>query len=196
MPEVCLQNNLPFVIVSYFTREYRAPALRLIDSCRKTGLDFYVVDVESRRSWLENVRRRPAFLFSIFPTTARDLVWIDADGMVRSFPELFGGARAAGYDLAAHRNSKGRYRVGTMWFANTEAGRAFVSRWADAVARMRGKTEQEALNALLLRPSRGVKVLDLPATYCSIFDKAVDKAAGPAVIEHFQASRKLRRLVR
>ena len=83
-----------------------------------------------------------------------------------------------------------------MWFANTETGRAFVSRWNDTVGRMRGKTEQEALNALLLRPNRGVKVLDLPATYCSIFDKAVDKAAGPAVIEHFQASRKLRRLVR
>ena len=71
MPEVCLQNNLPFVVVSYFTREYRAPALRLIDSCRKAGLDFYVVDVESRRSWLENVRRRPAFLPSLFPPRAR-----------------------------------------------------------------------------------------------------------------------------
>src|SRR4030042_1648391 len=104
MPEVCLQNNLPFVVVSYFTREYRAPVLRLIDSCRKTGLDFYIIDVESRGSWLENVRRRPAFLLSIFPTTARDLVWIDADGMVRSFPELFRGARATGYALAAHRN--------------------------------------------------------------------------------------------
>jgi len=193
---VCLENDLPFVVVSYHTGEYAAPARRLIESCRKNHLDFYVVAVKSRGSWLLNVRARPAFLLSVFPSTARDIVWVDADGMVRSFPEIFRGAETVGYQLAAHRNSKGRYRVGTMWFANTEKGRAFVSRWSEAVRRAPGKTEQEVLNELLLRPNRGVMVLDLPATYCSIFDKAVDKAAGPAVIEHFQLSRKLRRLVR
>jgi len=193
---VCLENDLSFVVVSYHTGEYAAPARRLAESCRKNHLDFYVVAVKSAGSWLLNVRQRPAFLLSVFPSTARDLVWIDADGMVRAFPELFRDAREKGYDVAAHRSSKGRYRVGTMWFANTEKGRAFVARWAQAVKGHPGKTEQEVLNSLLLGPNPGARILDLPATYCSIFDKAVDKAAGPAVVEHFQLSRKMRRLVR
>ena len=193
---VCLENDLPFVVVSYHTREYRAQARGLIESCRRNGLDFYITAIESLGSWLENVRRRPAFLLSILPTTARDVVWIDADGMVQHFPGLFGTLDRSRFDLAAHRNSKGRYRVGTMWFANTERGRAVVARWAQAVRRAPGKTEQQVLNELLLPGDPAARAFDLPATYCSIFDKAVDKAAGPAVIEHFQASRKLRRLVR
>jgi len=193
---VSLENELPFLLVSYHTREYAAQAGRLVESCRRTGLDFYIVPVKSRGSWMENVRFRPAFILEVFPTTARDVVWIDADGMVQHFPGLFGTLDRSRFDLAAHRNSKGRYRVGTMWFANTERGRTLVARWAQAVRRAPGKTEQQVLNELLLPGDPAARVFDLPATYCSIFDKAVDKAAGPAVIEHFQASRKLRRLVR
>lgn len=193
---VSLQAGTPFVVVSYFTGEYARLAAQLAAHCRMAKVDFYITRIRSRGSWLENVRHRPAFLLSIFPTTLKDLVWVDADGTIKSFPLLFSGLSGSDYELAVHRNSKGRYRVGTMWFANTERGRDFVIHWAAVVRTMPGKTEQEVLNAILLRPGHGWKVLDLPATYCSIFDKATDKAAGPAVVEHFQASRRLRRLVR
>lgn len=194
---VSLEAGTPFIVVSYFTAEYARLAAQLAAHCRALKIDFYMARVRSLGSWLENVRRRPSFLLSMLDATGKDVAWIDADGVVKSYPALFEAIGRDAFDVAAHRNSKGRYRVGTMWHPNNARGRLLLEAWASAVRADPGTTEQEALNRLLLaRPQPGWRVFELPATYCSIFDKEADKAAGPAVIEHFQASRRMRRLVR
>ena len=90
------------------------------------------------------------------------------------------------------RNDK-ELHSGTLYLANNERVRLLLDRWIAVNVKMEhtGLFEQKNLELLLLGTGAdGLQVLNLPDTYCQIYDTMAD--AGDPVVEQFQASRKFR----
>ncbi|MDX1501078.1 MAG: hypothetical protein R3325_01865 [Thermoanaerobaculia bacterium] len=163
---------------------------RLRRSLDEVGLEHRLETVPDRGSWQANCAWRPTWLRRRLDELARPVVWVDADAVVRHHPEeLF----RSGYDLMAWFHAAGRLAGGTTYWAPTRPARALlaewerrasqpVEAWPDSHLKL---TELHLLDAYrVLR--RRLKVNRLAESYCRIFDWG----QGPAIIEHFQASRR------
>lgn len=187
---VRLGGSSPWIAISHFTPEYRREAAKLIASLACLPIDYHVQPIASLGSWWANVHCRPSFLLAMLDVyPGRDIVWIDADGIVRRYPELLDSLDRGRWEVAVHFRKGVELLGGTMWVANTEAGRRLMAAWAEYDASRLQFKEQYNLQALL-RIRREFRVAELPATYCQIFD--LMRGAGEPVIEHFQASRRMR----
>jgi len=184
----------PFCVVSYYTEGngYELEIKKLKASCLSFQLDYFFEGIKSLGSWMLNIHYRPQFLIKAMMAQRRDLVWIDADGVVKQYPALFEAlARRADFEIAAHY-LKGRELLGgTMYVPNRPKTIELLEAWAEVDARRPQLKEQLNLQGLLAARS-DFRLLHLPGEYTKIFD-LMAKTCGPAVIEHHQASRRLRK---
>ncbi len=192
----------PPLFVSAFSKGtgYAAEADQLAYTLRALALEHVIVPFESRGSWVKNCAIKPEILLAERAhdgnrdlwsrTTLRPVVWLDADARVRSYPELFDGLEC---DVAFHRKAgrdpRGELLSGTLYFGATENAGRLLELWRRECAANPGVTDQRVLDECVL-DMRGLEIVKLPATYCQIFDLMKD--AGTPVIEHMQASRRLR----
>lgn len=58
------QTGRPWLVVSFFTEAngYKPDAVKMMASCEKFGLDYYVLNIKGEGSWLANVRYKPNFM--------------------------------------------------------------------------------------------------------------------------------------
>lgn len=188
------EASAPFIACAFYTDGYAAEAAQLEKSLAATDTPHFIRRYDSRGFWEANTRIKPEFLrdcLARFPD--RDIVYLDADAVVRSRMELF-------YDFAGdlgvfHAPSEGgyshRYLTGTLYLRNAPAVRAFVERWIAAQAGSVLAVDQDSFEAALGEPGE-LDIRPLPASYVKIFDRGSETA----VIEHFQASRKRVKLQR
>lgn len=202
------------MVVSYYTPEYAGEAAGFCESCQEAGLRARVVSVVSRGSWRLNCGFKPVFLLDEIDRYDEPILWVDIDGRFRESPDLVLTATfAAEYDFACwfipwdqmqpdHRPGGAKTKhdglaSGTMWFNNTEAARELLRVWIGR------DTGQYAYEQIVLgeawhyaRPP-SLRTSRLPQGYCKVFDRKWKRGEhGPVVIEHLQASRRLRRTVR
>jgi len=198
-----------WIVVSFFTvgTGYEKEAQKLEASLKRFGLDYYFYPCEPQESWRANLNYKSQIIldaFDRFPD--RDIVFIDADGIVREDPTLFDRlSDGLDVDLAAHFHpykgtmiNGGSLLSGTLWFRNSDRGRRIVEKWHEIGIRYPTIRHQHclrvAINELAERDNFKVKVFKLPREYTLIFDYYRRDRPRP-VIEHFQASRRLRRQV-
>lgn len=191
-----MDTGRPWLVVSFFTEAngYKPDALRMIASCRRHGLDYFVQPIEGEGSWLGNVRFKPKFMRAMLDRhPGRDLVWIDADGIVQQPPMLFDSlAKDPEYQrfiLGVHYFRGRKLLTNTVFLRNGETTRAMIDAWIGLTKARAGVWEQKTLQELLAAHPEW-PAFQLPAQYAQIFD--LMRAAGKPVIEHFQASRRLR----
>lgn len=190
-----LSRARPFVVVSYYTigTLYRAEALKLVASCKRFNLNYYVKAVANQGHWLANVRWRPIFLRRKIDLLAdKSIVWIDADGVVQQDPVLFDELESTDADMAVHYKGGRELLGGTMWFRNSARVRALIDLWINKIETNVFWKEQIAIQILLEEHPEFI-VHRLPANYTQIYDLMA--AAGHPVIEHFQASRRLKKRI-
>ena len=167
----------------------KAKTLRL--SLHRLGLDYRLVQVEDRGSWDANTKQKAEFILLMMETTGRDVVWLDADAIVRSYPDLFWNIEG---DVALHYRNRQELLSGTMFFRNNRRSRSLLKSWIKENENNPEEWDQLILQRVI-ESKRGVwapRIHHLPATYCQIFDSM--KEAGEPVVEHFQASREAKRL--
>lgn len=188
-PEV---GELPLVI-SFFTKntDYEIEARRLIASCRKLGLDHHVVGLDSRGSWEANCSLKSEFVYNTWKSCGRPILWVDADAVLHAAPELLRGTTA---DFAIWKCRDWEFASGTVFFNQTPTAGALIERW---IARCRAHPRVwDQVNLDLawedIITTRPLETLWLPEPYCRIFDRHEGRSARPGVIEHFQASRRLK----
>lgn len=185
-------------VVSFFTAgtSYEAEAQRLRASLARFGLKYHIEARAGRGSWRANVHDRIAFLREMldrFP--GEDIVWMDADAVVHSYPGIFDDLDAdfacAVVDWEKYRRAPAKTEMlgGTMFFRNNRMARALLEAWQAEDAAQEHPLSQWSLPRAIARIS-GLKVERLPDTYCQIFDLMAE--AGNPVIEHLQASRRLK----
>jgi hypothetical protein len=182
------------LFVSFYTPGlYAGKAARLLLSLRRLGLEYRIDEVEDLGSWDANTKYKAEFILAMLEAhPGRNIVWVDADAVVRAYPALFYEMQG---DVGVHYRNGKELLSGTMFFRNVPRVQALVKSWIKENAKTPQEWEQRTLQRVLTKPWRfgrpRVKVWDLPPTYCQIYDLMAD--AGEPVIEHFQASREAKR---
>jgi hypothetical protein len=179
----------PLFVSFYTSGLYAGKAAHLCLSLHRLGLEYRIDELEDRGSWDANTKRKAEFILAMLEAhPGRNLVWVDADAVIRQYPARFDNLKA---DIAGHYRSGKELLSGTIFFRNVPRVHALVKLWIKENAKVPREWEQRTLQRVLTKPGRfgrpRVKVEQLPATYCQIFDLMAD--AGEPVIEHFQASR-------
>ena len=201
--------DLKWIVVSFYTvrTSYEKEIKKLEASLKRFNIDYHFFACEPTGTWRGNLNHKSEVIlkaFDMFPD--RDIVFLDSDAVVRSWPILFDGlSKRHEYDMSAHFYSylphsgdREELLSGTLWFQNNETSRAVVRRWHEIGLRQPGTRHQMCLKQAikeLTAEGRPIRVFRHPFTYTCIFDYHRARRGQAPVIEHFQASRRFRREV-
>lgn len=190
--------------ISFYTKNtaYQLEKDRLKNTARALGIivDFY--EQENLGTWRANIHDRIRILRHFLDKyKGQDIVYIDCDAEIVKYPSLFDNWNKG--DLGIHKLDRRKYFKrwneywqeeyeylgGTMFFKNNDITKQLLELWEEMDKPMNTALSQMTLiYAIRKMQEKGLKVYELPANYCQIFDVMAD--AGEPVIEHFQASRR------
>ena len=170
-----------YKVVAYYTPDYSEVVNQLRASLELFNLDYKIQEIPDFGAWELNCGHKPFFLRQMIETTDKDIVYVDADAILRHEPVLFDAIEG---DFAAHLYRGKEILSGTLFIKNNEAGRKILDAWCKKQLENPLAWDQKNLQAVL------GDFVNLPASYCKIFDKMPDTVP---VIEHFQFSRKVKR---
>lgn len=176
------------IIVSYFTPPYTYEAMGLESTAKAFGLETDIQAVPDLGKWELNCGRKPEFIRSMMKAYPhRPIVWLDADARVSRQPVLFDSLTC---DFAAHWRHGSELLSGTMYFGPTHGAQRLLDAWCEAQHYSPETWDQRTLQSVIESGEvGGLDLVRLPSEYTRVFD---DAKMGDAVIEHGQASRRLR----
>ncbi|MBM3210590.1 hypothetical protein FJZ33_00100 [Candidatus Poribacteria bacterium] len=190
------------ILVSFFTKGtgYELEIKRLERSAIKFGFEYDFYPQENLGSWRANIHDRIRILKHFLNKHPdRDILYIDADGEVQQYPELFdnfeGDFGIVKIDRSKYwdnwkewHHEREEYLGGTMYLKNNRNIRNLLDLWDKLDAPMETKLSQHTLINAIRKMGDKLNIRLLPLTYCQIFDTMVDE--GEPIVEHFQASRR------
>lgn len=190
-----------WIAVSFYTAGtgYENEVKKLKASAEALGIPLAIYPTAPAGSWRRNLDEKSAtILRAMIQHPGDDIAFVDADAIFRAYPTLFDMlSECRAYDLAVHyllRPNKGAELLsGTVWVANTDQGRMIIQAW-DKFAREHPHIRHQQCLDLVLRQLHWPRIYRLPAEYTRIFDNPWQREVKP-IIEHFQASRRLRNKV-
>lgn len=208
LPKLPIERDRPYVVVSFYTNGtgYASEVLNLEKSLNRFKLPRHIFSFEPTGSWRGNLNYKSACIlnaFDMFP--GKDIVFLDSDAVVKQDPVLFDQLSSCHeYDISAcffkydqRSGDPDELLSGTLWIQNNDKGRALVKHWHEIGLKNPKVRHQLCLKiaiAELRRAGVVVRVFRHPFAYTCIYDYGAAKRVVP-VIEHFQASRRLRRQV-
>lgn len=202
-------------VISYFTDLYAWDAEQLLKSLARSGVSDYSVERRPQLgSWERNTQYKAPFILEKL-LEGDSVVWTDADSRIRQYPSLFDSLtcdvafffltkeQVPEFELPSNstlsRESIDRHgylQSGTMFFNNTPKSIALVEKWISINEQDHVQWDQWTLQtAIELIP--GLVVENLPPEYVWIdgISSAIFGSRKP-VIEHLQASRRFKKLLR
>jgi len=185
-----------FIVVAFYTEKtpYEEEVKGLQKTCAEHGVHCHTKGYKNRGKWVRNAAIKPHFIRQMMEQhPGKAIVYLDADARLRQYPALFDTLDA---DIAVHfRNRGGNKELlsGTIFIKDTPGTHQLLRAWEEEQEKCPDEWDQRVLARLLSRWEAPLRVVDLPATYCQIFDTMKD--VGIPVIEHLQASRRFKQLV-
>ncbi|MGE5196866.1 MAG: hypothetical protein ACM3JI_06015 [Anaerolineae bacterium] len=196
-------TSFPLIISFYTTNTlYRLEIQNLIASCEAFGLETSIDGIESFGSWELNCAYKPFFILEKLKTHRRAVLWVDADGVFLqkpSFLKVFEADFAVRINSSCPLDHPSRVISSTVFANYTEGAMTVLRSWMRESecelcreGRQREFWDQEALRDAIAK-NHTADVRALPLTYAKIFDHPEDqKIADTIIIEHYQASRRLK----
>lgn len=181
--------------VTYVTvgTPYETEVERLIRSAAGVGLSMDVGRLPSQGSWTKNCGQKATFLLAQLERHQSTVVWIDADAELLQYPRIF---QTQTFEVAVRWPSDAHTLLsGTLAFAFTPWSMALVRNWVDRCQQRPGRWDQSNLRDALMTTDYEGRLLRLPQGYCKIFDRPWVDADRTEYIRHYQASRRLRKLI-
>lgn len=178
----------PLYCSFYAGEGYAKEAAGLVETLTAWRLPYVVEERADAGSWEKNCGGKAAFLLDVrrrHPN--RPLVWLDADARVREYPSLFDYLTA---DIGAHWMNHIELLSGTLFIGTSSNADKLLKVWRDGCEASPSEWDQRVLQRIITDWQGPLSIADIPASYCAIFD--ANMATQP-VIEHMQASRRLRR---
>ena len=114
------------IIVSYHTpfHVYETCARNLEDSLNKFELRYEINCLPSEGDWYQNACQKTTYIREMMDRhPEEDIIWLDADMVVLSYPHLFESVKA---DVACPLWEKSRVMACAIYFKNTPKVRNFV----------------------------------------------------------------------
>jgi hypothetical protein len=195
-----------FVIVSAYTKRtnYENIIKSLKGDCEKHNIPFSSIGYDPTGSWVENTMLKPKLILQNWDGLSyfyKNLIWIDADARIESFPKYFIELDKQQIDFSIFRmGAFSRVTSGTIFFRLNDKMKEFVTIWNKECLESKERNgDQHCLRNIIAKGIYGkLKVLhkDLPYSYCYVYDdslrrlsKDIPKLKGNPVIKHMQASR-------
>ena len=177
-------------VIAFYTKDtqYEELVNKLTISCQKFSTLWHTEAFKDRGKWEHNCAIKPEFILEMLHQYPDEtLIYIDADALIQRQPELF---ETFDGDFACHYRN-GELLSGTLFFKSNAKTIELVRRWFEKQQEDPNIWDQKVLQEVIKdSQDLGLELRELPATYCKIFD-ARDQFGLP-VIEHFQASRKVK----
>jgi len=181
-------------ICSYYTPDngYPEDAHHLSASLDRLGIPAEIEQVPSVGSWRANCMRRASWLLERLRGSDEAVLWIDVDAVVRSDPRPY-LETLTDCDVAFHFLNGKELLGGTMLYRPTPNAVLLLERWVGQNVVYPQAFRSQINLARAVESVSGLRVAHLPPEYTFIFDtmRAIYPDAVP-VIEHYQASRRLR----
>ena len=181
-------NN--FIIIAYCTPgPYAEEARNLKASLDRQRLFYEIKAIDSLGNWQKNCLYKPYFIQEMLRKFDMPVLYVDADAIFHRFPQLIYELEC---DFAAHYFKGTQLASGTLYFKNSIPSFNLISYWKDNCKLFPQDPDQLNLQRAVEKPEwqNRINVTYLPPEYCKIFDLTPD--CNEPVIEHFQASRRLR----
>lgn len=179
---------MSFKICAFYTDDelYSKHAVEFEQSLKSFGISNYQISkIPPIESWVEACAIKPRIIMDALSSTDDNVVYIDIDARLRSYPELFDNFD---YDIGAHIKDGKELLSGTLYFRNSNKVKKLVRSWLKNQRKFTEKWDQHVLQNTINEESQlELKLGNLPPAYCQIFDSMAH--FGDAVIEHLQASR-------
>jgi hypothetical protein len=181
---------MSFVTVAYCTKGgYEEEANKLRASLEKLNIQHQVRVIYSLGSWQKNCLYKPLFIREMLQKYKKPVLYVDADAVIHKPPALLDTLNA---DFAVHYFRNLQLASGTLYFNNSVPAINLLDAWIERNRNYPNDADQDNLQHVLEKPGwkNRIKIHYLPAEYCKIFD--LMPGVNDPVIEHFQASRRLR----
>jgi hypothetical protein len=180
-----------FVVISYYTEDtiYAEQIKRLIASLEKFELDYYIEGIPSLGSWKDATDYKATFILRALTRVKAPVVFIDADGEVVQYPQLFENLN--NIDIAAFYSHINHLWSGTLYLNNCDKVRYLIENWIEANKINKVLFEQRILQSMIAQ-NKTIKLYKLPISYCQIYDHKF-KSKFPVIVQH-QASRITKKL--
>ena len=193
-------------VISFYTKgtAYEEEVKRLTASCSQFGIDAQIEGIDSLGSWEKNCGRKPHFILEKLEQLKRPVFWVDADA---AFLQPFSLEPFAGWDFSVRVNEflpkthPSRIVTNAIYVNYSPQGIAILEKWCAASDRElnRKDRQEECWDQIPLRNvlvEEGIDFFPMPLKYAKIFDfDDLFISQEEVVIEHYQASRRLKRLV-
>jgi hypothetical protein len=201
------------IAATFYTPEYAAEAQGLRDSCKTFGIPLIESERKSRGSWSANCNQKPEVILSILESLGSaysGVLWVDADARFRRVPEFeFSEMDFAYFRIprvfkrgdapwGAHHGTDA-VASGTLYFRFSGSSLSLLRRWIDECDARPSRWDQQSLQAALggMLDRDLIRVGVLPQGWCKVVDcRWFPGEKREVVIEHMQASRRLKRHVR
>ncbi len=196
-------------IVSFYTPHYEGQLEPWVEAIRKTMIPYFVTCRPDAGNWRANVRMKPTFLLECLEQFKEPILWIDIDGIVRGdlTPATVADTK---YDFGAwfipwdqmspaHRPGGAKTEndgisSGTMYWNNTDVAKEMLMVWEIADHGQYRYGQIVLGETFVYHRPRNLRTWRMPQAWFKVFDRPWKRdEKGPIVVEHFQASRKLRR---
>lgn len=180
--------------ISSFTADtpYEEEVKNLKASLDKFGLPYEILGMRNKGSWVKNTQMKPLVIKTAMDKHNRDVVWLDADAVVKEDPVLFKTLKC---DVAFHYLKEWNEKMtGTMYFKNSTSSREILNKWI-SLNNTNNEPDAKNFQSIMDADGNSVKVYDLPKEYINIEDNPYLICEKP-VITHYQASRRFKNAVK
>ncbi len=162
---------------------YEALSNKLLESIKALDLKYRVKGYHSRGSWVANCAIKPEFLLDCLDSCTGDLLYVDADALIRLKPEI-NCSENIGVYYKEHLDGSKELLSGTIYLKQT--ARPIIRDWITEQHKHPDRWDQKTLATILKDKPHHI----LPQGYTKIFDSPWIKGEEQIIyVEHFQASR-------
>jgi hypothetical protein len=199
-------------VITFYTPEYVEEATQWRRTCNEFLQQYPFKSYErlNKGSWVHNCTMKAEVVLQALDELKCGVVWTDADARFKAIPTLF--EQLDNYDFGCYwipnvwnkRNNlhlkpwgddRGNEALagGTMYFNNTEIARELIREWKKESEANPTRWEQQSLQKVWDRfDKQGLRTFNFPQSYCKVFDCEWFEEPKDVVIEHTQASRRLK----
>ena len=213
-------------VITFYTPEYKDEATAWRRSCMDwlnppiypdnphgyIQYPYKSYERDSKGSWVHNCTMKAEVIQQAHKELNCGVVWTDADARFRSNPKEFD--QLENYDFGCYwipdvwnqpRNialkpwSRGNEALagGTLFFNNTQIAKDLIKAWKIESEANPTRWEQQSLQKVWEQfDLKGLRTFNFPQSYCKVFDCNWFEPESQVVIEHTQASRKLKGKIR
>lgn len=200
-----------FTTIGWYTKDTEYEKVMkeyLVPSVMKLNLPHVIYPVDSIGTWAQNTNLKSRVIEQAFDEVDTDLLIVDADAIIHSYPKLLEEIPEE-YDCAMfwldwnewYQNGSNVKELcsGTLYLRNRGICKELVERWVK-IGATNNVTDQKAL-AMTLPEFPDLKIYNLPYEYCWIHNlpggrETIVPRPDKIVIEHFQASRDIKRFIK